>query len=217
MVKLSHQQLDVPFFTRHTAKNKKGNKMKNVYLFCTKLWVYLIELPVVLIFWIAVSLNDYSDLPVKFYPLIIFSALLILFIAVYFFRFISINNDEIRMLGLFSSRDSALIAENKTLVIALHPHRNIKLELYGDPDEEPEFNWMKSESVAHREICVFRGKAVGGKKSAMRILKYFALPSSELESVFSEGYYYENDAVRVTSSAENEVFNIKIKFKITIV
>ncbi len=191
--------------------------MKNVYLFCTKPWVYLIELPVILIFWLALSLNEYSDLAVKFYPLMTVSALLILFIALFFFRFISINNDEIRSLGLFSSKDSALIAEKKTLVIALHPHRTVKLELYGDPDEEPEFNWMRSDNVAHREICVFRGKAVGGKKSAMRILEYFTFPTSELNAAFEEGYSFENDAIRVSSSAENEVFKIKIKFKITII
>ena len=191
--------------------------MKNIYLFCTKLWVYSIELPVILLFWLAVSLNEYSDLAVKFYPLIIMSALLILFIMVYFFRFISINNDEIRSHGIFSSKDSALIAENKTLVISLHPRRVIKLTLFSDPDEEPEFNWMKSESSAHREICVFRGKAVGGKRSAKRILKYFTLPDDELGRAFDENYRYENDAVKITSSASNEVFNISIKFKITIV
>ena len=191
--------------------------MKNIYLFCTKLWVYSIELPVILIFWLAVSLNDQSDLPVKFYPLIITSALLIIFIMVYFFRFISINNDEIRSHGLFSSKDSALITENKTLVVSLHPKHDIKLALYTDPEEEPEFNWMKSENIAHREICVFRGRAVGGKRSAKRILEYFTFPEDEISKVFTEGYVYENDAIKVTSSASNEIFNVSIKFKITIV
>ena len=191
--------------------------MKNIYLFCTKLWVYSIELPVILIFWLAVSLNEYSDLAVKFYPLIITSSLLIIFIMVYFFRFISINNDEIRSHGIFSSKDSALIAENKTLVISLHPKHNIKLALYTDPEEEPEFKWMKAENIAHREICVFRGRAVGGKKSAKRILKYFTFPEDEIANIFTEGYVFENDAIKVTSSASNEVFNISIKFKITIV
>ena len=191
--------------------------MKSVYLFCTKLWVFLIELPIVAILWVALALNNESDLPFKFYPLIITSVLLILFIMLYFFRFISINNDEIRIHGIFAEKDSALITENKTLVVALHPRHKIKLELYGDPEQEPEFNWMKVENVLHREICIFRGKAIGGKGRAKRILEYFTVPSAEISKAFEDGFSFENEAVRVTSASANEVFNISIQFKITII
>ena len=76
---------------------------------------------------------------------------------------------------------------------------------------------MRTDNIAHREICVFRGRAVGGKRSAKRILQYFTFPDGELSKVFCDGYVYENDTIKVTSSAANEIFNISIKFKITIV
>ena len=190
--------------------------MKSIYLFCTKLWVYLTEIPVVALFWLAVSLNKYSDLPFKFYPLIIVSAFFIVFIMVYFFRVISINNDEIRYLGVFSSKDSALITENKTLVMALHPHYNLRLTLYEDASISPAFEWMKAEDVMHRDVCVFRGRAVGGEKSAKKILEYFTLPKDILDDAMIDGFAFENDTVKITTFTENEVLKTRINFKTTI-
>ena len=191
--------------------------MKNIYLFCTKPWVYLTEIPVLTIFWLAVSLNDRSNHPLKFYPLIFVSGFFIIFIMVYFFRYISVNNDEIRQHGLFSSKDNALISENKTLVIILRPHLKAKLELYGDAGEEPAFDWMKSTDVLHRDICIFRGRIFGGKGSAKKILKYFTVTSEAAALAVNTDSSYENDAVKVTSVTENENRKISIKFKITII
>ncbi len=191
--------------------------MKSIYLFCTKPWVYLTEIPVVIIFWLATSLNDRSDHPLKFYPLILVSAFFIIFIMVYFFRYISINNDEIRQHGLFSSKDNALISENKTLVIILRPRLNAKLELYTDAGEEPAFEWMKATDVVHRDICIFRGRIFGGRRSAMRILEYFTVPKENALLVAKGENTYENDAVKVTSVTENENLKISLKLKVTIV
>ena len=179
--------------------------------------MYLTEIPVILIFWIAIHFNDKSTHPLKFYPLICVSGAFIIFIMIYFFRYVSINNDEIRQHGLFSSKDSALISENKTLVILLRPRFNAKLELYADAGEEPVFEWMKSTDVVHRDICMFRSRIFGGKANARKILKYFTLSSEEATSITKGEASYENDAVKVTSVVENEVFKISIKFKITII
>ena len=191
--------------------------MKTIYLFSTKPLIYLTELPVIIIFWLAVHFNSYSEHALKFYPLIIVSALTIIFIAVYFFRYISINNDEIRYHGLFSSRDNALISENKTLTITLRPRLNTKVELYADAGEEPAFEWMKASDVVHRDICIFRGRVFGGKSSAKKILEFFTLTKEESHSALNDGFFFENDAVIVTSKKENETFKISIKFKITII
>lgn len=191
--------------------------MKSIYLFCTKPWVYLTEIPVLVIFWLATSLNHKSDHPLKFYPLIFVSGFFIIFIMVYFFRYISINNDEIRQHGLFSSKDSALISENKTLVINVRPRFNTKLELYTDAGEEPAFDWMKSTDVIHRDICIFRGRVFGARGSAKKILKHFTVPTDAIDSIVKTDSSYENDAVKVTSVTENENLKISIKFKITII
>jgi len=191
--------------------------MKSIYLFCTKPWVYLTEIPVVALFWIAITFNKFSDHPLKFYPLIITSGFFIIFIMVYFFRMVSINNDEIRCLGVFSSKDSALITENKTLVISLHPRFKLKLELYEDASINPAFEWMKADDVMHRDVCIFRARAVGAKKSAGKILEFFTVPKEALSRATENGFNFENESVKVETFLENEVIKIKIHFKITII
>ena len=192
--------------------------MKSIYLLSTKLWVYLTEIPVLILLGVAISTNHLSNDIFKYYPLIIFLAFSVIFIMVYFFSVISISYDEIRYHGLFSSKDSAFITENKTLVIKIKPKRNLAVELYEDAGIEPAFDWMKAEDVMHREICVFRGKANGSYKTAEKILKYFGLAEESLAAATSEdGFSYEDDAIKVSSANKNEIFEIAIKFKITMV
>ena len=191
--------------------------MKSVYLFCSKPWVYLTEIPAMIILWISLSLNDRAEGVLKFYPLIIFSSLMIVFIMIYFFRAISISTDEIRYHGLFSSKDSALISENKTLRISIKPHFNLGIELFGDAGEEPAFDWMKAADIKHRDICIFRGKAVGGKSASKKIVRYFTGDFEIASAVFHDGYTFENEDFSIKSEQLNEVFTISIKFKKTII
>ncbi|MBQ9071188.1 MAG: hypothetical protein IJY23_07585 [Clostridia bacterium] len=190
--------------------------MKSIYFFCTKPWVYLTELPVLFMLWVAMIFNGQSEEVFKFYPLIIVLSAAVIFIFVYFFRVISISIDEIRYHGLFSSRDSAFIDENKTLLISLKPRLRLGLELYGDAGDVPAFDWMKAEDVKHRDICLFRGKAIGGKRSAARILNFFSVPKEEIVKATNDGFFYEDDALLVKSERKNEVFQISIQFKTTL-
>ena len=109
----------VKLYARIKAPMDRRKSMKNVYLFCTRIAVYLTELPVLILLWTAMRYNDRSEEIFKLYPLIVILSLAVIFILVYFFRLISVSRDEIRYLGIFSSRDSALITEGKTLVIKL--------------------------------------------------------------------------------------------------
>ena len=191
--------------------------MKSIYLLSTKLWVYLTEIPVLILLWVAISYNSFSEDIFKYYPLIVFLCLAVIFIMVYFFRMISITNDEIRYHGIFSSKDSAFIKENRSLVLRLKPGRNIGIELYGDAGVEPPFDWMKAEDAIHRDVCLFRGRANGNEKTARRILKFFSLPEDKLEGATEEGFSYEDNAIRVDSCKKNDLIEITLKFKITIV
>jgi hypothetical protein len=167
---------------------------------------------------VAIAYHGYSTDPLKFFPLEILLSLLIIFIAVYFFRVISISNEEIRIHGLFSSKDSAFITEGKTLVISLMPRRNLKFELYGEIGDTPIFDWMKSVDCENRDICVFRGHAVGGKGSVKRILKYFNVPASDADAILSgEQISAEYGAIDVFTATKNEFFEISIKFNETLV
>ena len=87
--------------------------MKKIYLFCTKLRVYLLELPLLLLLAICYHYNDEMDNLFKLYPLMVFLVLLIIFIIIYFFRYLSISFESIENHGLFSNRDRALINKDK--------------------------------------------------------------------------------------------------------
>ena len=191
--------------------------MKSIFLFCSNPLVYLTELPVILMLFITLQYHDKSTDLFKFYPLEIFLCLAIIFIAVYFFRVISISTDEIRYHGLFSSRDRAFIEKNKTLVLTLLPSHRIKTELYGGMGDEPVFDWMKKEEAIERDICYFRGKAMGGKRTAVKILRYFQLTDEEASTAMTDGYSVSNKLVSVSSQSKNEVFEIKIRFNETVV
>ena len=191
--------------------------MKNVYLFCTKIAVYLTELPVLILLWTAMRYNDRSEEVFKLYPLIFILSFAVIFILVYFFRMISVSRDEIRYLGIFSSRDSALITEGKTLVVKLLKHRKIRIELYDDAAREPAFEWMKAEDAVHRDVCVFRGKALGGSASAIDILALFSVPHDTAKRIAAGDAEYEDENLSVVSEKENGSTEFKIKFKTTLI
>jgi len=192
--------------------------MKSVFLFCTKWWVYLTELPLIFLLALAIRYHSLSTELLKFFPLEILLSLLIIFIAVYFFRVISVSGEEIRIHGLFSSKDHAFITEGKTLVISLLPGHNLKLELYGEIGDTPIFDWMKSTDYLNRDICIFRGHAVGGKGSLKRILTYFGISSNEVDGILeNDDFSKEYGAVDVATTIKNEVFEVSIKFNETLV
>ena len=191
--------------------------MKSVILFCSNPLVYLTELPVIIMLFITIQYHDQSTDLFKFYPLEIFLCLAIIFIAVYFFRVITISTDEIRSQGLFSSRDRATIEKDKTLVLTLAPHGKIKTELYGGMGDEPVFDWMKKEDAISRDICYFRGKAMGGKRTAKRILRYFELGEEEALAATEDGFCGYFKLVSVKTEQKNEVTEIKIRFNETVI
>ncbi len=191
--------------------------MRNVYLFCTRIAVYLTELPILILLWSAMKYNSESEELFKLYPLIVTLSFAVIFILVYFFRLISVSRDEIRYLGVFSSRDSALITEGKTLVVKLLKRRRIRIELYDDAAREPAFEWMKAEDAIHRDVCVFRGKAIGSGANAIDILTLFSVPRDIAKDVIDGKGEYEDENVCVTSERRDQSTEFKIKFKTTII
>lgn len=192
--------------------------MKYVFLFCTKLKVYWVELPILILLYFALIYNEKSEEVFKLYPLITALIIAAIFVMVYFFRAVTISTDEVRCHGIFSSRDKAFISEGRTLVIALHGKRKIKLELLGAPDEEPAFEWMKNETPASRATSLFRESAVGGKSTAERILKYFDVPEDDAKrAVCDESFSADYEYVSVKSLTNSEVHEVHIRFNKTII
>jgi len=180
--------------------------MKSIFFFCTKLRMFWTLLPVSILLWLANKFNDDVEGFVKLYPLQIFLIGVIVFIFIFFFRVISVSNQEIRMHGLFSSRDRALINKGRSLKLTIRPKRRVKFELYST-EEEPPFEWMKAVEYLPQQICLFRASCVGGAGSVRQVLRFFGTPEDDIDMLLSrectEGYKKKLKYTTV-SSADND-------------
>ena len=87
--------------------------MKKIFIFGTKLRMFLCELPLIFIMAVSIYFNPDMKTPGKLYPLIIAMAAGIIFMFIYLFRGVSISGEKIKSVGLFSSRDSIVVEKNK--------------------------------------------------------------------------------------------------------
>ena len=158
--------------------------MKKTYLFCTKPGLFLTEIPPIILLIVSIYHNGKSEGLLKLYPLIIFSIIAIAVIFSYFFRFISISNEEIRMHGLFSSKDSALIDEKKILSITMLPRRRLRVTLVGN-NGLPAFNWAQGDNYTPIDIDLFREKAIGSSRAIKRVLRYFEVTGEDCKALLS--------------------------------
>lgn len=180
--------------------------------------VYLIEIPFIILFIIALRNNKYSEEAMKLYPLLIFLGIAMLYILIYFFRAISISFARIQYHGLYSSRDSAEINEGKELILTLCEHHKIRVELFGNDGKPPELSWVKAgEDYTPVDIFLFRGKAVGGKRTLKSILKYFGVDESDMDLVLSENRFQgEYEYVSLVSEINEEKRVVRLKMKETV-
>ena len=184
--------------------------MKSIILFGTKLYVYLIEIPVITVLLLAIRFNEGAENLTKLYPLQIFCSLVIIFIVLYFFRAVSISNAKIKQIGLFSSRDSSMIKKGKTLVLTMLPYRKLKVELF-ELQEHPVLEWVVDKDFVPIETNVFRERAIGGYGAVKRKLKFFGATSEQINSLFNTDDY-KTEGLDVDFSTE--IFKSKKRFKI---
>lgn len=191
--------------------------MKSIYFFCTKLRMFWTLLPTVLLLWLAVHFNSESETLFKLYPLQIFLAAFIVFTLIFFFRVISVSNQEIRIHGLFSSKDRALIKKGRSLKITARKKRRVKFELYST-ETKPPFDWMKAVEYLPQEVCLFRASAVGGVGSLRRVLKFFSTPKEDIERLLSEDGCEVRLKYTTVSSRTNEdgLREITVRFDETV-
>lgn len=177
--------------------------MKKIYLFCTRLLAFWVELPLALIFVVSIIYNQHAENTFKLYPLIILSLGAMIFFAIYFFRVIEISYAEIRYIGRFTSRDSAMINEGKTLVLTLSGFGKVDIELRGN-DGPSELNLTFDEEDGDMEYRLFRGHCFGGVGSVKKILSYFGVDSANSEK-YLHGEFHEGDYEFVSvSSGKND-------------
>lgn len=190
--------------------------MKKIYLFCTKWWLFLTELPPALLLTICIYYNNMVENPGKLYPLMVFCIAAMILIFLYFFRLISISTEEISSIGLFSSRDSAVIEKDTSLVITMLKGEKIRIELDGR-SKAPGFSWIKGGEYEETDINLYRDRAVGGDVTVRRILSFFSVTREDTDRLISgESFSKEYDFFTVSGSIENERKRIKIRFNETI-
>lgn len=190
--------------------------MKKFYLFSTKPWLYLTELPPVFLLAIAIYYNGSVDSVVRLFPLIIFAVLAIVFIFIFFMRYIVISTEEIKSCGPYSTKETAVIKKGLTLQITLLPRRNLRVRLLGHSDS-PVFSWSKSDDANKTEISFFNERAIGSRAKVSRLLMYFGIHSEDVEKAFSDSTFEkEYDFCILKSHLQGKIRNIRIEFTKTI-
>ncbi len=190
--------------------------MKKTFLFCTKPIFFLTEIPPLVLLIIAISQNNQADGFLKLYPLIAVLCICITMIFLYYFRLISISFEEIQTVGVFSSRDHAIIDKGKTLTAVIKPNRHIKIEL-SEKVANSSFSWNQDNNLPLTDMNLYRERAVGGKGAVVRLLRYFSVSREDQNSVFTEEKFekaYENFIL--TSGIEDGERRISIEFTQTI-
>lgn len=162
---------------------------------------------------LTISIHEKSEEVWGFYPLEIFLGLAILFIMVYFFRAVTITYDEIRMHGVFSSKDKLLFKKGHTLVIGILPKKKLRLEVYGNLGSDKVYDWLSADEGQNHEISLFRERAVGNEKTVASILSYFGVTEEALEGAFDrEGEIFKDEFIEVSTERRNELFEVRVKF-----
>lgn len=175
--------------------------------------MYWVELPLILLLTVVIHYNSSSTHWLKLYPLIILIIAAMIFVLVFYFRVIELSYSDIRYIGRFTSRDSALITKGKTLVLRPEKHGKIRIFLRG-VDEKSELTWSRESNDEPMEICMFRGKAWGGKRTLGRILDYFGADKAELDEILASDSYEKSYQTVTVTTALDEVERKEIRIRI---
>ena len=189
--------------------------MKKKFLFCTKLWFYLTEIPLALLLAVTIHYGPMTEGVFKLVPLMVTLISVMLFILVFFFRIVVISYEEVRYRGPFSSRDRAFINKDKTLIITMRPHGNLDVDLYGNDGQPPMFAGLKDEPPI--DIYLFRGRTIGSRRTVGSILTYFGICAADAaEALKCDTFSAEYELVSLSAEKKEDIREIRIKFKQTI-
>jgi len=193
--------------------------MKKIFIFGTKLHMYLCELPLIAFFVLAIIFNDTTDESIGaagLYPLIFATGAGIIFMFVYLFRAVLISAESVRSVGLFSSRDRAIINKDKSLVLTIRPKHKIKIELFGK-DDAPDLDWISKDEAPRDYVNLYRDIAVGGVGTVKRVLSAFDVPKADIDEIIcSESFARDYSLVSVKKEKCDQGDTYSVKFLKTI-
>ena len=186
--------------------------MKRLYFFASYFRTAIVELPLLFMFLLTLIYGKRVPGPMHLYPLQTVLVFMIVFTVVYFFRAVSVDYDEIRAVGFFSSRDRAMIDEGMTLIFTLFPKHKLKIELFGFDGQNAALEWLRDEQP--REIYLFRERVRGGKRAIGRALKFFGVPMDAQEKIFSDDAYQgEFESVTVSAKKKEDIREVRLTIK----
>ena len=159
--------------------------MKKLFLFSTKLRYFWTLSPVVFLLVIAILYNNDVDSIFKLYPLIVVLSGVIVFMILYFFRAVIITHDDLKCIGVYSSKEYSPIKSGNTLVITRLKSTRALIELYGISDL-PDFDWSKEEK---HEINLFRARTNCNKRCIKKILTYYGFSEDDAENAINSDIY----------------------------
>ena len=175
--------------------------------------MYLSELPLIILLMVSIKQNKHVDTPVKLYPMIIALIIGIVLIFLYYFRVLKINYEQIKMIGLFSGRDKAIIKKDRTLSFTLWPRGKMIVELSGR-GEAPALDWVAPEDYENLEVNLFRAKAVGNERTLKHCLMFFDIPTGDFEEIFTDkDITIDYDDITLFAKNEGELRKVSIFFK----
>ena len=193
-------------------------KFKKAYLPAVRLWVFWCEAPIAFMLTLAIIYNESVDYtPFKLYPLIIFCAAAMIFAFIYFFRLVRIGIDEFKCIGPFSSRDSVMVREGRTLVIRIQRGGKLDINLIGNDGVVAGLDWLRSVGEAPHDISLFRAHAYGGKLAARYALSALGVSGEVAKRAVAENLRKTDfEFVSLESSLEDEIREIRVKITKTL-
>ena len=178
--------------------------MKRISFFSTPFYMFLTEIPFVVILVLSIIYNPYAEGWARLYPLITVMAAAIVFSNIFLFRGIRLSRCEIRDVGRFSPRDHARLEAGNSIRLQVQNGGKVRIYVYGKAGL-PELDWMRDQTTNPDEICMYRGRTLGGIRTVADILSYFGVPEKEIEAIIRGKEFCENYSectVTVDTSAD---------------
>ena len=187
--------------------------MKKTLLFCTDAWFYLLEIPPMILFVLSIIYNGRVEGFFGLIPLMLVSLAFMVFIFLFFLRFISLSFAEVRLRGPFSSHDHAVINEGKSLILTLKRGGRIGVEVYGNDGVPPMYGGLDQPI----DIFLFRGRAIGGKRALSRVLAHYGVKKEDIASIFNDASFYaEYGYMTLEAHVQEDIRVINLNFNETV-
>ena len=191
--------------------------MKKLLISSTHPLMFLTTLPLFVVLALAIAFNGYSENFAKLYPLIFVSALAIVFTFLYLIRIVVITSDEIKIVGLFSSRDRSIINKDKTLIISQRKGKRVKVILFGNDGRRPSLDWANKDDFSPIIINLFKEIGYVGVRTLRRIFRYFEIDESIINDIIlKEEYSAQTSLCKLSKSTKDNKFEYRITFLETI-